>query len=308
MRIFVAGGSGLIGNRLIPVLAARGDQVVLLSRRASDLNSRFGGAAQVLQGDPTHEGNWMKAVDDCDCVVNLTGEGIFTRRWDPAFKKRLRASRLESTARIAEALCRKPTSSSGAPRALINSSAIGYYGSLKDETVTEETAPGKDFMAELCVDWESAANPAASAGMRTVLLRTGVVLDKAGGALQEMARPFRMAGFSGPIGSGKQYVSWIHQADMVGLILLAIDNSAVSGPMNATAPNPATNKEMTKAMGRVLNRPACVPTPAFAIRLMLGEVAEVVTRGQRVLPMKAEKLGYAFKFPSLDAALHDTLE
>lgn len=308
MRVFLAGGSGLIGSRLISALAARGDQVVLLSRRAGDLASRFAGAGEVLQGDPTHSGRWMEAVDNCDCVVNLTGEGIFTRRWDTAFKQRLRSSRLESTARMVEALGRKPQSAAGTPKTLINSSAIGYYGSLKDEPVTEETAPGKDYMAELCVEWEAAANKAAPLGVRTVLLRTGVVLDKAGGALQEMARPFRMAGFSGPIGSGKQYVSWIHQADMVGLILLAIDNPAARGPMNATAPNPATNKEMTKAIGRVLNRPAFVPTPAFAIRLMLGEVADVVTHGQRVLPKKAEKLGYTFKFPTLDAALLDTLE
>lgn len=250
----------------------------------------------------------MQAVDDCDAVVNLTGEGIFSRRWDAKFKETLRSSRLESTARMVEALSRKPLTAAGNPKTLVNSSAIGYYGPLKDETVTEETAPGKDFMALLCVDWEAAANKAVALGVRTVLLRTGVVLDKAGGALQEMARPFRMAGFSGPIGSGKQYVSWIHHADMVGLVLLAIDNAAASGPLNATAPNPVTNKTLTKAMGQVLHRPACVPTPAFVIKLMLGEVAEVVTRGQRVLPKKAEKLGYSFKFPSLEAALHDTLE
>src|SRR5262249_23117412 len=154
---------------------------------------------------------------------------------------------------------------------------------------------------QLCVEWEAAANKALALGVRTVLLRTGVVLDKAGGALQEMARPFRLAGFSGPIGSGKQYVSWIHHADMTGLILLALDNPAASGPLNATAPDPVTNKTLTKTIGHVLHRPACVPTPAFAIKLMLGEVAEVVTHGQRVLPRKAEKLGYAFKFPSLDA-------
>jgi uncharacterized protein (TIGR01777 family) len=308
MRVFVAGGSGLIGCRLIPALVARGDQAILLSRRGSGLDRQPEVSSQIIQGDPTHPGSWMRAIDDCDCVVNLTGEGIFTRRWDPAFKQRLRSSRLESTNRMVEALSRSPKSAAGTPKTLINSSAIGYYGSLKDEPVTEDTAPGKDYMAELCVEWEAAANKAASLGIRTVQLRTGVVLDKAGGALQEMAKPFRMAGFSGPIGSGKQYVSWIHQADMVGLILLAIDNPAASGPMNATAPNPVTNKEMTKAIGRVLNRPAFVPTPAFAIRLMLGEVAEVVTHGQRVLPKKAEKLGYAFKFPTLDAALHDTLE
>jgi uncharacterized protein (TIGR01777 family) len=308
MRVFVAGGSGLIGSRLIPALEARGDKVVLLSRRASALAERVGTACEVIQGDPMRQGAWMHAVDDCDCVVNLTGEGIFTRRWDDKFKETLRTSRLQSTANMVEALRRKPTTATGATKTLVNSSAIGYYGPLHDEIVTEETAPGKDYMAQLCVEWEAEATKAVALGVRTVLLRTGVVLDNAGGALQEMAKPFRMAGFSGPIGSGKQYVSWIHQADMVGLILLAIDNPAASGPMNATSPNPVTNKEMTRAIGRIFDRPAWAPTPAFVIRLMLGEVAEVVTRGQRVLPRKSEKLGYAFKFPTLDAALLDTLE
>jgi uncharacterized protein (TIGR01777 family) len=163
-------------------------------------------------------------------------------------------------------------------------------------------------MAKLCVEWEEAANKARDLGVRTVLLRTGVVLDKQGGALKEMARPFKQFGFGGPIGSGKQYVSWIHQADMVGLILLAVDNAAANGPMNATAPNPVTNKEMTKTIGRLLHRPAFAPVPAFVLRLMLGDVADVVTRGQRVFPRKAQSLGYNFQFPTLAAALEDTLE
>ncbi len=308
MRIFVAGGSGLVGSRLVPKLEERGDEVVLLSRRANSLRDRFGKRCQVVQGDPLREGSWLQAVDDCDCVVNLTGENIFARRWDAPFKATLRKSRVESSAHMVAALSRKPQTAAGKPKTLINSSAIGYYGTLKDESVTEDSSPGKDFMAELCVEWETAANKAKNLGVRTVLVRTGVVLDKAGGALQELAKPFRLAGFGGPIGSGRQYVSWIHHADMVGLILLAIDNSAAEGPLNATAPNPATNKAMTKAIGKLLNRPAFVPTPAFAIRMLLGGVAEVVTRGQRVFPKKAEKLGYVFKYPALEAALEDTLE
>ena len=171
----------------------------------------------------------MQTVDDCDCVVNLTGEGIFTRRWDDQFKKAMRSSRVESTARMVEALARKPLNAAGKPKTLVNASAIGYYGPCKDESITEENAPGSDFMAKLCVEWEDAANKAKALGIRTALLRTGVVLDKAGGALGEMAKPFRMMGFGGPIGSGLQYVSWIHQADIVGLILLAIDNSSAEG-------------------------------------------------------------------------------
>jgi uncharacterized protein len=308
MRVFVAGGSGLIGSRLVPKLLERGDEVTLLSRRALTLRNRVDKRCRLVQGDPVRPGAWMQAVDECDCVINLTGEGIFTRRWDQQFKEALRTSRVESTARMVETLARKPLNAAGKPKTLVNSSAIGYYGPLKDEPVTEDAAAGHDFMAQLCVEWENAANKDNDLGVRTVLLRTGVVLDKEGGALQEMARPFRMLGFGGPIGSGKQYVSWIHQADMVGLILFAADNASAEGPMNATAPNPVTNKEMTRAIGRLLQRPACAPTPAFAIRMLLGEVAEVVTRGQRVLPRKAQTLGYAFKFPTLDAALEDTLE
>ena len=309
MRVFVAGGSGQIGTRLIPRLEARGDEVVLLSRRAATLRGRFGTLCRLMEGDPVRPGLWMEAVDDCDCVVNLTGEGIFTRKWNNEFKEAMRKSRVATSARMVEALARKPLNAAGKPKTLVNGSAIGYYGSSKDESITEENVAGSDFMAKLCVEWEDAANKAKALGIRTALLRTGVVLDKNGGALQEMAKPFRMMGFGGPIGSGRQYVSWIHHADIVGLILLAIDNPAVDGPLNATAPNPATNKEMTRAIGKVLHRPAIAPAaPAFVLRMVLGEVADVVTRGQRVFPKKAQQLGYSFKFPTLEAALEDTLD
>ncbi len=308
MRVFVAGGSGLVGSRLIPRLLERGDEVFLLSRRTNQLRDRIDKRCRLVPGDPVRPGAWMQTVDDCDCVVNLTGEGIFGKRWDAQFKGALRKSRIESTARMVEALRRKPLNAAGKPKTLVNSSAIGFYGPLGDEAVAEDAAAGHDFMAQLCVEWENAANQAKSLGVRTVLVRTGVVLDRSGGALQEMARPFRMAGFGGPIGSGRQYVSWIHQADMTGLLLLAIDNSSAEGPLNGTAPNPVTNKEMTRAIGRLLQRPACAPAPAFVIRMALGEVAEVVTRGQRVLPRKAQSLGYAFQFSDLEPALQDTLE
>ena len=307
MRIFVAGGSGQIGSRLVPKLLERGDEVMLLTRRADSLRDKFARSCELVQGNPVQAGAWVRKVDDCDCVINLTGEGIFTKRWDAAFKEAMRTSRLESTARMVEALSRKPVEPGGTLRTLVNSSAIGYYGPLKDEQITEDAAPGHDFMAQLCVEWEEAANKAKTLGFRTVLLRTGVVLDNAGGALQEMCKPFKTFGFGGPIGSGRQFVSWIHEADVVGLILLAVDNPNASGPMNATAPNPVTNKEMTRAIGRILHRPAFAPAPAFMLRLMLGEVADVVTRGQRVLPRKAQTLGYQFKYPTLEPALADLL-
>ena len=249
----------------------------------------------------------MQEIDACDAMVNLTGENIFARRWNAAFKNELVRSRVESTSRIVDALARKPPATGRKCNVLVNASAIGYYGPREDEELTEGSPPGADFMAKLCVDWEAAAARAKPLGIRVVMVRTGVVFDRHGGALQEMIKPFVMLGFSGPLGSGRQFVSWIHHEDMTGILLMAIDNAAVEGPLNATAPQPVTNKELTKAQGEILQRPAWVPTPAFAVRLMLGEVAEVVTKGQRVMPEKALALGYAFRFPEVKAALTDTL-
>jgi uncharacterized protein len=307
MRIFIAGGSGLIGSRLIPRLLERGDKVVLLSRRALSLRGKFGADCEIVEGDPMTAGAWMRAVDDCAGVVNLTGENIFARRWNSEFKERLRRSRIDSTQQIVDALARRPTSADGRPRVLVNASAIGYYGARGAEPLAEDAPPGQDFMSRLCVDWEAAAHRAKDFGVRVVVLRVGVVFDSAGGALQEMVKPFRLLGFSGPIGSGRHYVSWIHHQDLTGIILLALDNAMAEGPINGTAPNPATNRDLVRAQGQILDRAAFLATPALAIRLMLGEVAQLVTVGQCVLPRKALTLGYAFHFPTLPEALRDTL-
>jgi uncharacterized protein (TIGR01777 family) len=301
MRVFVAGGTGLVGGRLVKRLLERGDQPVVLTRRPETAQQKWGAACTVIAGDPVAPGAWMDSIKDCNAAVNLVGEGIFYRRWSAAFKQILHDSRVKSTANIVAALVKNP-----ALKTLVNASAIGYYGSTGDEELTEASPPGTDFLAQLCVDWEGAALAAAAQGVRTVILRVGVVLDPAGGALQKMITPFKMF-VGGPIGSGKQYVSWIHHEDLAGLILFALDNAQAAGPMNATAPGAVTNKMFSKALGRALHRPSFMPTPGFMLRVALGPVAGIITKGQRVLPKKALDLGYAFKFADIDKALQEML-
>jgi uncharacterized protein (TIGR01777 family) len=306
MRVFVAGGTGLIGSRLVHSLSQDDNTVLVLSRRAEAARAALGSHCTVVEGDPTRPGPWVAAVDDCDAVVNLTGEDLFKERWSSAFKKVLRDSRVDSTANLVQALARKPCTSAGHPRVLVNASAVGYYGARGDEDLTEESPPGDDFLARLCLDWERAALAAEAQGVRAVVVRTGVVLAQEGGALQRLLAPFRM-GMGGPVGSGRQWVSWVHAADVVGILRLALDGAAVRGPLNATAPNPVTNRTFAEAVGRALHCPAGLAAPEFAVRMMLGEVADVVLTGQRVLPKNASALGYCFQFPTLDAALADVL-
>jgi uncharacterized protein (TIGR01777 family) len=267
MRIFITGGTGLIGTRLIRRLSERQDSVVLLTRRPSQARERLGSACTLVEGDPMQAGTWQDAVRDCDAVVNLAGEGIFNRRWNDDFKTLLRESRVKTTEHVVEALARSPRTAGGNPKTLVNASAIGYYGFHEDEELTEEDAPGTDTLARMTVDWEKAARAAEPLGVRVVRMRIGVVLDKEGGALAKMLTPFKL-GAGGPIGSGQQWVSWIHHADMTGLLLLALVNANAMGPINATAPNPVTNKVLGKALGRALHRPSFIPTPGFALKLM----------------------------------------
>lgn len=307
MRVFVAGGTGLVGTRLVKRLQEGGHQVVVLTRRPEVAKQKWGDAVTIVAGNPTEKGDWMDRAAECDAAVNLTGEGIFNRRWNNEFKEILRSSRVKSTENVSEALARNPRTADGQPKTLVNASAIGYYGPHGDEEVTEASPPGNDMLSKLCTDWERAAASAVEKGIRVVLLRVGVVLDREGGALKQMILPFKMF-VGGKVGSGKQYVSWIHHEDLVGMIVLALENRQAAGPMNGTAPNPVTNLEMARAIGRSLGRPSFMPTPAFGIRLMLGEVADVVTTGQRVLPRKAQEWGYQFKFTDLDSALRDVLK
>ncbi len=302
MRVFVTGATGLIGTRLVRQLHSRGDQPVVLSRRAGHARQVFGAPVEVVEGDPMQAGAWMNTIADCDAVVHLAGENVFARRWSTRFKQLLIDSRVKSTQNVAEALLRKPLTSTGQPKVLVNASAIGIYGPRGDEEITEESAPGNDFLARLCVDWEKEARRVELAGIRSVQVRVGVVLDRQGGALAKMLVPFRLFA-GGTVGSGKQWMAWIHHTDMVRLFLLALDSPDCRGPLNGTGPHPVINKLFMKALGKAVHRPSFVWTPGFALRLGLGEVANVVTTGQRVLPKKALELGYVFTYPTLNAAL-----
>jgi uncharacterized protein (TIGR01777 family) len=305
MRVFIAGGTGLVGTRLIGRLIGRGDEVVLLTRRADAARARFGPTVEVVEGDPMQPGPWMEHVAGCDGAINLVGEGIFGRRWNDEFKRLIRDSRVQSTANVARALSQAPAAND-VRRVLVNASAIGIYGPHGDEEITEESPPGNDFLAEVCVAWEAAARTAEPSGARVALVRIGVVLDKSGGALAQLLTPFKL-GAGGPVGSGRQWMSWIHHDDLAGILLLALDKPEATGPINGTAPQPVTNKQFGKALGRALHRPAFMPLPGFMLRLRLGGVADVVLTGQRVLPRRALALEYAFRFPEIDAALTDAV-
>jgi uncharacterized protein (TIGR01777 family) len=306
MRIFVTGGTGLVGSRLIERLKERGDEIILLSRRPTWARERFGLQTQVVEGDPQQAGSWMEAVHACDAVINLAGENLFARRWNTEFKQLLLDSRVKSTENVVQALAQNPQASTGTAKVLVNASAIGYYGPHGDEELTEDSPHGDDFLAQVCLEWERAARTAEKYGIRVALIRIGVVLAKEGGALAKLLTPFQF-GAGGPIGwtpwSGKQVMSWIHRDDLAGIFLLPLANPTVTGPLNGTAPEPVTNREFGKALGRALHRPAVLPTPPLALRAMLGEVADVITAGQRVRPKRAISLGYQFRFPSIETAL-----
>jgi uncharacterized protein (TIGR01777 family) len=306
MRIFVTGGTGLIGSRLVKHLRERSDEVVTLTRRPAEAKVRMPAGCTIVEGDPTQPGSWMDAIADCDAVIHLAGENIFGGRWNEEFKKKLYDSRVKSTVNVVQALVRKPTTSAGQAKVLINGSAIGYYGDRGDEELTENSSAGSDFLARICIDWEKAAQKAEAAGIRVAMIRTGVVLDSAGGPLVEMMRPFRMF-VGGKVGSGQQFISWIHHADIVGIFLLALDNAAARGPINGTAPEPLRNAEFAKLLGKAMHRPSFFPTPKFMLGLALGEVSTLLTSSQRVLPRRAQELNYTMRFPTLEAALADLL-
>ncbi|MFO0863192.1 MAG: TIGR01777 family oxidoreductase [Gemmataceae bacterium] len=304
MRIFVTGGTGLVGTRLLKKLTERGDEVVLLTRRPEA--AKGGDRIKIVGGDPTEAGPWMDEAAACDAAINLVGENIFAKRWSDDFKATLRKSRIPPTQHVVDALARNSKRADGSPKVLVSASAIGFYGPHGDEELDESTPPANDFMGQLCVEWEQAALAGQQKGLRVAVIRTGIVLDPAGGALKEMMPPFKMF-VGGPIGSGKQVMSWIHAEDQVGIILHALDHAEVSGPVNSTAPNPVTNKAFSKALGKAIGRPSFMWTPGFAIRLVLGGVADVVVNGQRVMPKKAAATGYQFKYPEIDGALANLL-
>jgi uncharacterized protein (TIGR01777 family) len=288
MKVVVAGGTGFLGTPLVSQLRTKGDEVFVLTRGTA-------ASGQVTWVPNGTVGPWAKVVDGADAVINLAGESIADHRWTSAYKARIRDSRIRATRSIVAAI----HAAVGKPAVLLNASAVGYYGSRGDERLTEESPPGTDFLASVCRDWEAEA--LAGDASRVVLLRSAPVLDGGGGVLSRIALPFRLF-IGGPIGSGTQYWSWIHRHDWVAMVTWALD-SRVSGPLNIAAPQDVTNREFAQALGRVLNRPAFLPAPSFALRLLLGEMADVLVFSQRVVPAKAEASGFRFQYPALEPAL-----
>jgi len=248
-------------------------------------------------------GPWSVEIDGADAIVNLSGEGIADRRWNAQRKHDLHASRVLSTRSLAAAIA----TAARPPAVFISGSAVGYYGPHGDEELPEETPPGSDFLAGVCVVWEREAQAAETLGLRVVLVRTGVVLDKDGGALGKML-PFFKAGVGGPVAGGEQLMPWVHADDVAGIYLRAIDDASWSGAVNATAPEPVSNKTFSQALGRALHRPAIAPVPAFAIQLLYGDMSEIVTKGQNAVPKRTLELGYRHAHPDLDEALRTALQ
>jgi uncharacterized protein (TIGR01777 family) len=294
MNVTVTGASGLIGSQLVDRLRARGDDVSTLSRNPSSP-----GAVRWL---PEQEPAPAAALSGRDAVIHLAGENV-AQRWTDDAKRRIRSSRELGTRNLVAGI----EAADPRPRVLVSSSAVGYYGPHGDERLDEQTPSGEDFLAEVCVIWEREAQRAGDLGLRVVNIRTGVVLDQGGGALAKML-PFFKLGIGGPVAGGGQYMPWIHVDDLVGLYLAALDGDAWTGPVNASAPEPVTNKAFSKALGRALRRPAFAPVPGLAVRALYGEMAEIVTKGQRVVPRRAQEHGFTFAHPDLDEALRSALD
>jgi uncharacterized protein (TIGR01777 family) len=296
MRILISGSHGLVGEALINSLANDGHEFLRLVRHASSSLSE-------VEWDPNKGQLDYEKLEGIDAVIHLAGESIASGRWTDEKKRTIRESRVKGTSLLSKALAQlsKPAS------ALISASAIGYYGDRKDELLTETSAPGNDFLASVCVEWEKAAGPAAAKGIRVVFTRFGIILDEKGGALNKMLPPFRM-GVGGKVGDGKQWMSWITLDDVVDGIKHVLGNAQIKGPVNFVAPNPVTNAEFTHALGKELRRPTFLPVPAFGARLAFGEMADaLLLSSQKVEPKKLKETGYEFKHATIDKALRHVL-
>ncbi|MDE2511290.1 MAG: TIGR01777 family oxidoreductase [Elusimicrobia bacterium] len=299
MNIILAGGTGFIGGALIDALTARGDTVTLLTRSPEAARTRWGARISPRAWDGRTAGDWTKAVDGADAVINLSGESIADGRWTPARKLQLIKSRVDSTRALVAAI----SSSAKRPKVLINASAVGFYGGSPEGACPEGAPQGRDFLAALCGQWEREASAAEPLGVRVVLPRIGIVLEEDGGALAKMALPFKFFA-GGPLGSGAQGFPWIHRDDVVGALLFLLGDEKVSGPVNFAAPGGLNNREFSAALGRALGRPSWAPAPAFALKLALGEMADMLLGGQTATPKKLLDAGYAFKYPDAAAALN----
>jgi uncharacterized protein (TIGR01777 family) len=299
MRFAVTGASGFIGRRLAALLLQDGHEVNVIGRAP---RKGMPPEARFFSWDPNSGLPSPQSIDGLDAVIHLAGEPI-SQRWSPEIKRRIRSTRVEGTARLVEAMAAAPQP----PRAFVSGSAVGYYGDRGEEILTESSTRGEGFLPDICAEWEQAANRAKTSGIRTVTVRTGVVLAADGGGLAKMLPPFRF-GVGGPVGTGNQWMSWIHRDDLARLLIYAASTPALEGPVNGTAPNPVTNAEFAQALGRALRRPAILPTPRFMLKLLFGEMSEILFSSQRAIPKAAQAAGFEFKHPDVFAALKDALE
>jgi hypothetical protein len=302
MKIAITGATGFVGTRLVERLQTEGHQIVVLTRNPNSAVKAFSNAVEIVAYNPMESGAWQDAIAGCDGVVNLAGEPIAENRWTPERKQSLMNSRKITTEKVVEAICK----ANPKPSVLVNASAIGYYGTSETATFEESSESGNDFLAEVCRAWEAEANKVTECGTRLVILRTGIVLGM-GGALERMLTPFRMFA-GGPIGTGRQWFSWIHRDDLVNLMIRALTRSEMEGVYNATAPNPVRMEEMTTTMGQVMNRPSWLPVPGFALEALLGDGAIVVLEGQQVLPKRTVADGFEYQYPTVKSALEEILK
>ena len=305
MKVAITGASGFVGSRLVEKLHTEGNQVVVLTRNLAAAQNVFPDSSfpnvEVIAYTPTESGSWQQAIALCDGVVNLAGEPIADGRWTPERKQEILNSRKLGTQKIVEAIAL----ANPKPKVLVNASAIGYYGTSETATFDEASKPGEDFLAQVCLDWEAEAQKVTQLGVRLVILRLGIVLGM-GGAITKMITPFKLFA-GGPIGSGRQWFSWIHREDLVNLIIQALTRSDIEGVLNATAPNPVRMTELADTMGQVMNRPSWLPVPALALEALLGDGAMVVLEGQQVIPKRTLASGFNYQYPTVKQALEEIL-
>lgn len=296
MKILITGGTGFVGTQLTSHLLQDGNEVTILTRSRKE-PAREGSGRSYLQGDPTQKGAWQEAIRDHDVIINLAGASIFSR-WTDEHKKAIRESRVSTTRNIVEGI----PSDSSRKMTLFSTSAVGYYGFHGDEELAEDSPPGEDFLARIAAEWEGEALKAQGKGARVVITRFGIVLGDKGGALGQMIPLFKKY-IGGPIGSGKQWFSWVHIEDLAEAFVFLVKHPEISGPVNLCSPNPVRNKDLAKALGKTLHRPSILPAPAFMVKLVLGEFGSVILEGQRVIPRKLMEKGFVFQYPDINKAL-----
>jgi uncharacterized protein (TIGR01777 family) len=300
MKALVTGATGFVGPRLLRLL----DRPVVVTRNPDRARAAVGHLAErIIRWNPLEGPPPAEAFEGVDAVLHLAGESVAEGRWTAAQKNRIRDSRVVGTRHLVQGIAQAARK----PAVLVSASAVGFYGDRGDEELTESARPADDFLAKVCIDWEREAVAAENAGVRVVTARTGIVLGAGGGALAKMLTPFKLGG-GGPLGNGRQWMPWIHVADLARLYVHAVDTTTIRGPMNAVAPNPVRNLEFTKALGRALHRPAFIPAPYFGLRLLFGEFAQVLFASQRVIPRVALDTGFVFQFPEIAAALREILD